>query len=117
MDPRMRILSTVALLLLAAAPQARAQTPELRFPLEPQSPRDVDPGISSLLRLDAQRAAQLLPLSRVVLREVRLPDGSVLDLALERVRVETSQLELRVDGQPATWSTTALASLWRGSAL
>jgi len=87
-----------------AAASERAQVP---FPMQPA-------GGELALRSDV--ALDLARLDRALLTGVPLPGGPV-DVLVERVRTDLSDLELRVDGATARWIDDPLASIWRGHIL
>ncbi len=117
----MHLIQATTLAVLAAlapAPSARpapaAGGCEMPFPAAPLDVAGV--GVHEGLELsfhDAGRA--LLDEQRaVVLTGLLLPDGSTVDLELERFVLDVAHLELRVDGQPARYDVGRHASLWRG---
>ena len=104
-------LSTLALLSLF--PLASAQT---RLPFSAR----VLPGQASArtgildLEPDPVLLAQLTQLSAVVLTDFALPDGTSVDLALERRAFDPSRVGVQVDGRRADFDPLDL-TLWGGS--
>ncbi|MBL8863189.1 MAG: hypothetical protein JNK02_14430 [Planctomycetes bacterium] len=94
----------VALLCLSTLPCAAQARRTVPFPLA---------GTGADLSLRAEAAAELAALEHAVLSGVPLPGGDV-ELVVERVRHDASELEVRLDGAPARALHDPLASCWRG---
>lgn len=109
--------STVALglvLSVGLVEPAEGQEPALAFPGRIDSTGS-QAGVS--VELDAEAVAALADAAapRILLERVPSADGRLLNLALERVGIDTSRLELVVDGLPVAGGIyPSRLSTWRG---
>jgi len=102
-------LSAVALMGWTAAP-ARAQG---AWPLELAGSESATGGF--VWAVDHARVDALAGLSQIGTMLVALPDGSAVELALERMRLERHGFAFHVDGAPAGDLLDGLSlSLWKG---
>lgn len=97
---------------------ASAQVPSLPTPTEPSvlAPIGGEPGVDALrVELDRSRLARLTQLDSVSLVGVPMPDGTVVDLDLVRIRHERMKFDFTVNDAPRPDLLRALdLSLWKG---
>lgn len=102
--------TSVALALAALSSPATAQQ---QWPLELAGVESVTGGL--VWTVDRARVQALESLGQLVMSQVPLPDGSVVELELERIRHERHGFAFHVDGAPAGDLLDGLSlSMWKG---
>jgi len=113
-----RVLLSMAGLGCVATATATAQIPHLTNHLEPTvlAPIGGEPGLDALrVELDRSRLARLAQLDALTLVGVPMPDGTVVDLDLVRIRHERMKFEFTVNDAPRPELLRGLdLSLWKG---
>jgi hypothetical protein len=98
-----------AVLALAAAAPAQDI---VDWPMDIAGP----PAVAGTLEFQARPAAlaDLLGRTQILMKDAPLPDGTRVDLVLERIQYDFSTANLYADGQPFAWDPADL-TLWKGS--